>query len=131
MRTFILRECESAPGLPTPHEHYRAAAHVPESQWVPFAVRHGAYDRVEAAGEVEVLFRVAGDHAGVHNFFARLLQTPLDELATEAAVLEVRVHRQKMQVPAIGAGAFEVVRNIGFGFLQDVGSRWVEGAVVC
>jgi hypothetical protein len=115
----------------SPHEHYRAAAHVPESQWVPLAVRHGAYDRVEAAGEVEGLFRVAGNHAGVYAFFARLLQTPLDELATEAAVLEGWVHRQEMQIPAVGVDAFEMVRNIGFSFLQDVGSRWIEGAVVC
>lgn len=99
------------------------------SQRISLAHARKPVHQIKPTIPIEPILALSTNHRRTHSFFPSLRQTPLHQYLAHPVPLELRIHRQKLQIPRLGAvtgpGALEERRAA----LDEVLLGWVAGAV--
>lgn len=98
-------------------------------QRIPLSHTRGANLRVKPAPFIEPLFSPSAHHAGAHTLLLCLVKAPLDQRASVALALVIRMHGERLKVPRLRAGTRPNVVEVWVGALDDVLVRSLGGAI--
>jgi hypothetical protein len=98
-------------------------------QRIPLPLPTPSIFPIKPTALIEALFAVGADDTRAHALARRLVEAPLDERSSVALVLIVRVHGERLKVPALCLRAGPDVVEEGVGALDDVLVDGVGGAV--